>query len=392
MLFNTNGAVLGAIFLAMASSAQAHIVMAEPVPYGQPNNSPLSPDGSDFPCKSVPYTGKMNDWPIGSQQTLKFSGSAVHGGGSCQIVVTTDKEPTKESKWKVIYSIEGGCPGVGGPSEFPFTVPKEVPNGEMTMAFTWFNKIGNREFYMNCAGIKTSGGSDDKGAFEKLPDMALANIAVGEGASCKTSESNDYTFENPGEYKTRIGSGPFVPLCGGQAANGQPGATAPAGGQPAPSGAPAQTPNNGMYTPPASEAPAPSAPVPSAPISQSPQAPIDSAPGVVTSTVRTLMTVTATVGGSPSTPAAQPSQAPMPSAPAAQPSSAPQPSQAPATPGGGNGQCANDGEIVCNGETQFGICNQGTVVYQPVAAGTKCQNGAIAKRDYTHRAQRTRVN
>jgi hypothetical protein len=46
---------------------------------------------------------------------------------------------------------------------------------------------------------------------------------------------------------------------------------------------------------------------------------------------------------------------------------------------------------VCNGETQFGLCNWGAVVWQPVAAGTKCRDGKIARRAYTHRAQRTAV-
>jgi hypothetical protein len=143
-----------ATMLVMAPlSARAHMIIANPVPFGNPNNSPLDVSGSDFPCKAVPYTvNTMNDWPVGSQQTLSFTGTAVHGGGSCQLSVTTDKEPTKESIWKVIYSIEGGCPAAvegnldeNGPNldgTFPFTVPPELPNGEMTFAWTWFNKIG----------------------------------------------------------------------------------------------------------------------------------------------------------------------------------------------------------------------------------------------------------
>lgn len=408
-MYATKLSVLGTALLTLAPYANAHMIMANPVPYGDPDNSPLSPDGSNFPCKNVAYTIKQqNDWKVGSQQTLSWKGSAVHGGGSCQILVTTDKEPTKGSKFKVIYSIEGGCPGVGGPAEFPFTVPKELPNGDMAMAVTWFNKIGNREIYMNCAPISVSGGSDDKSEFEKLPDMALANVAVGEGASCKTSESKDYTFANPGKYTTRIGSGPFVPLCGGEAVGGAPGVPAPSGqpGAPAPSGQPgqppAQSPNNGLYTPSASQSPAPSvsasqAPVPSAPASQAPQmsSPASSS-GVITSTVRTLLTVTAPTISSPSTRAdAQPSASPssMPTASSGAASSAPatsQPSQAPSTPDGASSTCTTDSAIVCNGTDQFGICNHGNIVWQSVAPGTKCTDGKIMKRhEYSHRAQRT---
>lgn len=39
--------------------------------------------------------------------------------------------------------------------------------------------------------------------------------------------------------------------------------------------------------------------------------------------------------------------------------------------------CANNGAIVCNGPTRFGICNYGQVRYQPVAAGTECKNGSL---------------
>lgn len=318
----------------------------------------------------------MNNFKVGEQQTLSFSGSAVHGGGSCQLSVTTDKTPTKDSKFKVIHSIEGGCPGVDGPATFKFDVPKELPNGEATFAWTWFNKIGNREMYMNCAPITISGGSDDASAFDKLPDMAVANIQAGSGASCKTPESSDYTFDNPGASVEKAGSGPFVGLCGGAASGG---GTQPQQSQAAPGAGASQAPNNGLYTQaPASQAPAaPSQPA--AVSSQAPAAPEGPAAGV-TSTVRTLITVTAPSGAAPS---ADP--APAASAPAAQPSAAP------GAGAGGGGACSSEGAIVCNSDTQFGICNQGKVVWQAVAPGTKCVNGAIAKRDFTHRNQRDSV-
>ncbi|KAF2869762.1 hypothetical protein BDV95DRAFT_576230 [Massariosphaeria phaeospora] len=231
--------------------------------------------------------------------------------------------------------------------------------------------------YMNCAPITVSGGTDDSAAFDGLPDMETANI----GGDCKTSEGSDYTFKNPGKYSTRIGSGPFIPLCGGAPSSGTP---PPPGGPQAPAGSQAPA----VSTPaPAGSTPAPSAPAGSTP---APSAPAGSQPGLVTSTIRTMVTVTASFG--------QPT--PAPSAPVAAPSgSAPAPSGAapPASTGvpavGGGGTCTTDGALICNGETEFGICNHGKVTFQPVAAGTKCQDGKIAKRDfkrdYTHRAQRT---
>ena len=132
-------------------------------PTSPPNNSPLGP--GDFPCKAatqfITNDQNQNVMAIGDPQTLSFTGSAVHGGGSCQVSLTTDLKPTKDSKWMVIKSIEGGCPASvagnlpadangSGASTFQYTIPDGVAPGQYTIAWTWLNKIGNREFYMNC--------------------------------------------------------------------------------------------------------------------------------------------------------------------------------------------------------------------------------------------------
>jgi hypothetical protein len=391
----TSLTVLGSL-LAMAPSVTAHMIMAEPKPFGSPNNSPLDPLGSDYPCKmgasASTANAPMNEFKVGQNSTLSFSGSAIHNGGSCQLAVTTDTTPTKDSKFKVIYSIEGGCPGVeqGAPATYSFQVPEELPNGQAVFAWTWFNKVGNREIYMNCAAITVSGGKDDTKAFEGLPDMALANIAVGTGANCKTSESNDYTFENPGKYVQKGGSGPFVALCGGAATGGSGSGSSPGQQAPAPAVPGGGAGNNGLYTPPAvqggaptSQAPAsavPSAPSASSPASSSASAPTaapsaPSQPAALTSTLHTLVTVTASSAGQATAVPTNGTQAPAP----AQPSSA---------PAAGDSTCTTDGEILCNGEQQFGICNRGKIIWQGVAAGTKCQAGKITKRDFTHRHRR----
>jgi hypothetical protein len=404
--------VAAATMLVMAPlHANAHMIMANPVPYGNPNNSPLDASGSDFPCKAVPYTVKtMNNWPVGSEQTLSFTGTAVHGGGSCQMSVTTDKEPTKESKWKVIYSIEGGCPvsakgnlDENGPSTdnaFKFTVPAELPNGVMTTAWTWFNKIGNREMYMNCAPITVSGGSNDTAGFEALPDMAVANIGV--SASCGTSvESKDFTFENPGKYVMSAGTGPFADLCSGKAS--QPN-TGGAGG-----GSGNVDAGTGAGTSSAAGS-APASPSPTPPASQSVTTP--SSVAAVSSTFRTIKTVTAPMPPLPSktdgvfAPGAgsaiiptgsvvAPSAALRPTgqSPAAQPQPSVVPSPVGPTTGSGGEACSPDGATVCSADgTQFGTCNFGKAIMQPVASGTKCVNGVIARRAYySHRNQRTAV-
>lgn len=212
--------------------------MSSPNPYGKSslNNSPLLADGSDFPCKQrsgVYADTAANVMPLGSTQPLTFVGSATHGGGSCQISITYDQEPTTSSVWKVIHSIEGGCPiqGVAGnngdnanavdPSTYSFTIPTDLPTGTATLAWTWFNKVGNREMYMNCAPISLTASSSkrsieeddlvanitqlvqrDTAAYDALPDMFVANI----GNGCGTQDSTDLLFPNPGDSVEKLGT------------------------------------------------------------------------------------------------------------------------------------------------------------------------------------------
>jgi hypothetical protein len=342
--------------------ANAHMIMKSPAPYGTPSNGPLEPNGSNYPCKGPPYTATtMNNWAVGSTQKLEFVvgggvGTAVHGGGSCQISVTTDREPTKASKFKVIHSFIGACPPppdgggnyVAGTqptlTPLPFQVPSELPNGVMTVAWTWQNRMGNREFYMNCGGVTVTGGANDTTAFDALPDMAIANVAVN-GNTCATLENFDYKYENPGRYVTKSGKGPFGPLCGtGSAGTGSTGASAQ----------------------PQSPAAAPAAPAP----------PVVPAP----STLQTVVTMTAPTG-----------PAPTPNGGSAVSDSAP----AAAPPAGGAGTCSPDGAIVCSPDgMKFGLCIVGEAVMQAVAAGTKCTGGKIAKRGadiYSQHNQRTAV-
>lgn len=202
-------------FASLASLVSAHMLMNNPKPYGNPDNSPLLADGSNFPCK-----GKVNDgsgdnvYKQGSIQQLSFTGQAVHGGGSCQVSLTTDKNPTKDSVWKVIKSYEGGCPSrtatgnLGdnadalNPDKYDFTIPKELAAGEYTLAWTWFNHVGNREMYMNCAAITVEGSGGSKGLLDSLPDMFVANV----GNDCETLPNTDLKFPNPGKDVSQLKS------------------------------------------------------------------------------------------------------------------------------------------------------------------------------------------
>ncbi|KAH6383614.1 hypothetical protein HBI60_256250 [Parastagonospora nodorum] len=170
----------------------AHLTLEHPKPYGIKtlNNSPLNKTGADFPCKQrngVYEIAEMNNWRAGETQTVSFLGTAVHGGGSCQFSLTTDRHPTKDSRWKVVHSIVGGCPAsVDGnlvpgqqPDKFGFTLSPDLPSGDYTFAWTWFNRRGYREMYMNCAPISVVGAPANDTFLTSLPDIRTSSPTTG---------------------------------------------------------------------------------------------------------------------------------------------------------------------------------------------------------------------
>ncbi|PTB78796.1 lytic polysaccharide monooxygenase [Trichoderma longibrachiatum ATCC 18648] len=381
---------------ALASAASAHMKMSNPVPYGQSglDNAPLKPDGSDFPCKiggsgSYNLEGASNVFAQGSTQQLSFVGSAVHGGGSCQVSVTTDAQPDKNSVWKVIKSIEGGCPAqdqVGNmgdnaaeidPYKYNFTIPDELASGKYTLAWTWFNKVGNREMYMNCAPLTVTGSGGSSDFLNTLPDMFVANIFGDE--KCNTVDDKDLEFPDPGTDVVRMNGATtafaaaaftqFCPFGFGASASVQvPAPTA----APQPTAAPAQpspSVSGGVFItkPIGGQAPAsqPAAPQPTAASPAAPQPPA-SQPAAAAPAVTSAPVVNSPV----------PSQAP-----AATPSAAP----APPSSGSGSGSgsafaagtaCSSEGQWNCIGGSQFQRCASGTwSAVQSLAAGTECQAG-----------------
>lgn len=247
MMFSKSGLVAAAIL--GASAVEAHMKMNKPTPYSASslNNSPLAADGSDFPCKlrdnAFEAPSEETIAQIGEAMPLTFIGSATHGGGSCQVSLTTDLQPSKDSKWMVIKSIEGGCPAnvdgnmSGGPDdpdpfEFNYTIPAGIEPGKYTLAWTWFNRIGNREMYMNCAPITVTGGSSKRDAapveVEKrsssFPAMFVANIN-----GCTTKEGVDIRFPDAGDVVEYGGNPSNLAASGEAACAGTPAWTVGAG-------------------------------------------------------------------------------------------------------------------------------------------------------------------
>lgn len=217
MRFTTAAFTLGAF----ASSALAHMEMSQPPPFRSSfnkaikedtvdfdNNAPLKPDGSDFPCKGYatdfgqsPAGDPTATWPAGSTQQVVLADSGDpedhHDGGSCQLSLSFDGGKS----FKVIKSYIGNCvrvtsSGVDPNQTYEYTVPSDAKSGDAMLTWSWFNRVGNREMYMNCATITINGGGQS--TLDSYPDIFKCHI----GNGCTIPEGTDVVFQNPGNDVT----------------------------------------------------------------------------------------------------------------------------------------------------------------------------------------------
>jgi hypothetical protein len=145
--------IMALLFFLGAISAlpltHAHMQMMNPSPFRDPHANrpnepkdynilqPLRPDGSDFACKgyhwNTPWT-TVATYEAGGTYHMQLEGSATHGGGSCQLSMSFDGGV----EFKVIKSIEGGCPDQ---KNYTFKVPEELGKGlkgkKATGLFAW---------------------------------------------------------------------------------------------------------------------------------------------------------------------------------------------------------------------------------------------------------------
>ncbi|EFY94360.1 hypothetical protein X797_012269 [Metarhizium robertsii] len=198
------------VLLALVTFTQAHMEMSWPPPFRSKFNpytiranvdynmiSPLLENGTNYPCKSYQNLLGTTEgqsvvtWQPGQTYNLSLVGSATHLGGSCQASLSFDKGKT----WQVIRSYIGKCPLK---PHWDFTLPNDTPRRDAIFAWTWFNRVGNREMYMNCAPVTISGGEtagrEESTPFRSRPDMFVANV----GKGCATVAGRDVEFPYPG--------------------------------------------------------------------------------------------------------------------------------------------------------------------------------------------------
>ncbi|KAL2166306.1 hypothetical protein VTG60DRAFT_2965 [Thermothelomyces hinnuleus] len=280
--------------LALAGAVAAHMQMRYPPPLRSSYNphaaaagdvdysmtSPLRADGSDFPCKGslallgTPLLGRaVATWSAGGEYNFTLAaGGAPHGGGSCQAALSVDGGRT----FRVLHSYEGACPaaaaaaaaaaapGGEGENAFRFAVPADVPATRgAVFAWTWFNNLGNREMYMNCAVVDitaaaggSGSGKEKKVAFTSRPGLFVANI----GNGCRTIEGTDVKFPDPGPDVDSQGTpAPPTGNCGsshGASEENSPGSPGEASSSTGANDAPFSSPGDGQPEPDSTQTPA----------------------------------------------------------------------------------------------------------------------------------------
>lgn len=369
--------------LTLGSAVNAHMALQWPQPFRASFNphavqanvdysltSPLNADGSNFPCKGyqtdlgTPAGASVVTWNAGGSYNFSVEGGAVHGGGSCQIALSYDKGVS----FTVIHSYVGSCPLSSG-EDFQFTLPADAPTGAAMFAWVWYNEIGNREIYMDCASITVDAGTGPASTtkFADRPDLFVANL----GNGCTTVEGKEVQFPNPGPdadvtTKDSVGdnSGSYTGTCAAVKGIGGGSGSAPSGGSTgSESTSAAATTTAQPTTPAASPTTAPTTlstvVVASSSVSVSVPVAASPSPGVFATVTTTTTTPTTTA----------------PAAPAGTSSSG--------TGSSGSGTamtagtaCSTEGMWNCVDGTSFQQCASGTwSVVQMLAAGTKCEPG-----------------
>lgn len=382
-------------FAVFLRAVTAHVTMFEPKQWNVPeivraavksdgNLNPLQGDGSNFPCHGVAPEAPVATYLPGTSQSLKIKGSAVHGGGSGQMVITYDTNPSKKTVFRVMTSYMGDHPikaaGNLSPADrdpkslkselelwklnpLSFTVPKGLPKGKAVVAWTWFNRIGNREMYMHCATVIIGGEETSTRAFEALPGMFKANI----GGGCLVPEQvTAIDFKHPGPEVFGKGITP-VPC-------GEPSITGSGASGPAPVA-------GGNYGPKDNSSVGGSV-TPTKTGTSSPPQPTEVTAGDE-GVLTTYVTITPSVTVAPS---AIPSnkvhlQTSLPSAPTTLAASTISDNLPQKTGEATVEACTPEGQVTCGENRTWYMCGSGRKQFMgSLAAGTTCTEGKIAKR------------
>ncbi|ORX83507.1 hypothetical protein K493DRAFT_140519, partial [Basidiobolus meristosporus CBS 931.73] len=154
----------------------AHMEMIQPPPRhskynptftGTPDYNMVEPLGV-YPCKGYEQGKVVQTVDAGGSIQVKLNGIATHSGGHCQFAVSYDGGDT----FAVLKTVYDDCLI----ASLDYTVPipsSAASSSNVVFAWAWINKVGYREYYMNCADIEIKG-SDD--GYISGPKLLVANL------------------------------------------------------------------------------------------------------------------------------------------------------------------------------------------------------------------------
>ncbi|KXN67497.1 putative endoglucanase precursor, partial [Conidiobolus coronatus NRRL 28638] len=164
----------------LVNPAWSHMNMVTPPPRRGENNmnyphgidydlaSPLGYD-KGYPCGGAPRGPPVATYRAGSSISIDVDGSATHDGGHCQFAISYDDCET----FVVLKTIMSNCLTETG-LHFEIPLPPNAPSSDhAVLSWSWINKTGNREYYMNCADIRVRG---VEGGYIEGPELLVANL------------------------------------------------------------------------------------------------------------------------------------------------------------------------------------------------------------------------
>ena len=143
------------VILFPAGRIIAHMNMAQPMPRGYKDLPGIAPGNIDYsikapttkPCQGKPAAPPRQTLHAGSNVHTVIEGGATHGGGHCQFALSYDGVT-----FVTLLTVVDTCLIDSLTYEVP--LPATAPaSSHAVYAWTWINRIGNREYYWNCADV-----------------------------------------------------------------------------------------------------------------------------------------------------------------------------------------------------------------------------------------------
>jgi hypothetical protein len=150
------------LYLLLITPTLGHIQMIKPIPRGSPRGpwpesekdynimAPLNGVDKTYPCQGKPKGQVMESWQAGTSIKVNFDPKTMHNGGHCQWSISYDDEKT----FITIETMIETCLQPSNLPEYTIKLPASLPSClSCVFQWTWFNAIGNREMYSNCADV-----------------------------------------------------------------------------------------------------------------------------------------------------------------------------------------------------------------------------------------------